>query len=124
MVAVLLGLLYGCTLTFLAFSLGGGGHGWNSAMISGAGLFLLPAVAVAWVQPDRPTSQRIAVAVIVCVALTDLAILVATAREGIEYVVRVWSVAPLLLLGWLVLLVRMAVDNNIGSCSRPVSVGS
>ena len=97
--AAFLGLIYGFVVAGLAFVIAGGGHGWCSSLVSAVGLILLPLAAVAWVRRRRAP----AVAAIVLGGLADVALLVATAREGYEYVDRIFATIPVLVLCWGVL---------------------
>jgi hypothetical protein len=97
--AALIGLVYGVVLAGMAFVIAGGGHGWCSTLISAVGLVLLPLVAVAWVRRRRTT----AAIVITAGLISDIALIFATAREGVEYVERIFETIPLFVLGWLAL---------------------
>lgn len=94
--AASLGFVYGFVVTGLAHIITGGGHGWNSSLISAAGLISLPLAAVAWVRRRR----ALAVAAIVFGGLADVALLVASIREGFEYVERIFTAMPALVLLW------------------------
>jgi hypothetical protein len=59
-------------------------------------LILLPLAAVAWVRRRR----ALAAAAIVLGSLADVALLVATTREGFEYVERIFATIPALVLFW------------------------
>jgi cellulose synthase/poly-beta-1,6-N-acetylglucosamine synthase-like glycosyltransferase len=98
-IAALIGLVYGAVLTGMAFVIAGGGHGWCSTLISAVGLGLLPLGAVAWTRRHRTT----AVIAITLGLVSDIALVVATAREGVEYVQRIFETIPLFVLSWLAL---------------------
>src|SRR2546421_13069285 len=85
-------------ITFLAINIAGGGDGWNCAIISGAGLVLLPIAAVAVIRQQRRTKLPVSVAAI----LADVALAVATSREGFHYVHRVFAVGPGPVFAWVV----------------------
>lgn len=91
-----LGFAYGFVVAGLSFIIAGGGHGWNSSLISAAGLILLPLAAVACARRHR----ALAVAAIVPGGLADVALLVATTREGFEYVERTFATIPVLVFLW------------------------
>lgn len=94
--AASLGLVYGFVVAGLAFIIGGGGHGWVSSLISSAGLVLLPLASVAWVRRRR----SLAVTTLALGGVVDVALFVATTREGFEYVERIFATIPLLVLAW------------------------
>src|SRR6266404_759448 len=97
--AASIGLVYGVALAGMAFVIAGGGHGWCSTLISAVGLVLLPLVAVAWVRRSRTTA---AIAITLGL-ISDIALIFATAGEGVEYVERIFETIPLFVLGWLAL---------------------
>jgi hypothetical protein len=97
--AVLIGFVYGVVLAGMAFVIAGGGHGWCSTLISAVGVILLPLVAIAWVRRRR-TTAAIAIAAGV---ISDIALIFATAREGVEYVKRIFETIPVFVLAWLAL---------------------
>ena len=94
--AVLVGAAYGLVVSGLAFIIAGGGHGWVSSLLSSAGLLLLPMAGFAWSRRHR----IIAVIATAAGALVDAAIVVATTREGFEYVERIFATVPLLVILW------------------------
>jgi hypothetical protein len=120
--AAFLGLIYGFVVTGLSFIIAGGGHGWCSSLISAVGLILLPLAAVARVRRCR----ALAVAGIVLGGLADIALLVATTREGFEYVERIFATIPVLVLFWggLWLLWQIALLTGLlrGTFASPPSV--
>ena len=120
--AVFLGLIYGFVVAGLASVMAGGGHGWCSSLISAGGLILLPLAAVAWVRRRR----ALAVTGIVFGGLADIAVLVATAREGFDYVERIFAAMPVVVLFWLVLwlLWQIALLTGLlrGTFASPPSV--
>src|SRR6476646_2646562 len=85
--AILIGAVYGLFVAGLAFMIAGGGHGWNSSLISAAGLVLVPLAGFAWARRHR----TVATAVVVAAGLLDAAIVIATTREGFEYVERIFA---------------------------------
>jgi hypothetical protein len=91
--------VYGVVVAGMAFIIAGGGHGWTSALISSVGLVLLPALGVAWTRSHRPT----VLGVLAAAVTADIALGAATAREGFEYVERVFASFPVFVLGWLLL---------------------
>ena len=97
--AVLTGLVYGAVLSGMAFVIAGGGHGLCSSLISAVGLVLLPLATVALVRRNRTTA---AIAITLGL-LSDIAMVLATAREGVEYVERILKSIPLFVLSWLAL---------------------
>ena len=108
--AALLALVYAFVVAGMAFIIGGGGHGWVSTLISSVGLVLLPAALIAWARHHRPTA-------IVAAALAiaaDIAMAIATAREGFEYVERVFESFPVLVLAWLLLWLGWQVALMLG----------
>jgi hypothetical protein len=99
-VAVIIGgLAYGLIVAFLALNIAGGGGGWNSAMISSVAIILVPLGAIAWFQRRR----SLASIVLSVAAIADAVLVIATWREGFHYALRVGSVAPRLVLVWLLL---------------------
>jgi hypothetical protein len=94
--AISLGLIYGFVVAGLAFIIAGGGHGWVSSLISAVALVLLPLAIVAWVRRRRP----LAVAVLAFGGAADIALVLATTREGFEYVERIFATIPLLVFAW------------------------
>lgn len=97
--ALLTGLVYGALLSWMAFVIAGGGHGWCSTMFSAIGLVLLPLATIAFARRRRTTA-----AVAITLALIfDIAMILATVHEGVEYVERVFTTIPLFVLSWLAL---------------------
>ena len=94
--AASLGLIYGFVVAGLAFIIAGGGHGWVSSLISAVGLVLLPFAIVGWVRRRR----RLVMAVLAFGGGADIALVVATTREGFEYVERIFATIPMLVLVW------------------------
>lgn len=94
--AASLAFVYGFLVAGLSFVIAGGGHGWNSSLISATGLILLPLAAVAWVCRRR----ALVVTVVGLGGLADVVIVVATIREGFEYVERIFATIPVLVLLW------------------------
>jgi hypothetical protein len=71
----LLGLLWAVVIGFLTIGLAGGGHGWNSSMVSGlAGLVLLPTFGVAVGLRALPAGRILLGLVVVGALLADAAL--------------------------------------------------
>ena len=101
--AALLAFVYAYVAWFLALCMGGGGHGWSSARISGCGLALVPLASVAWVYRRTVGGRVLAIVTLVSAGVVDAYLIVATLSEGFSYVGEVWLYAPLFLLVWLIL---------------------
>jgi hypothetical protein len=101
--AVLLGLAYASVIAFTALNIAGGGDGWNSALISAVGLFLIPLASVARVVSTRRLGAVMNTAVLGFTVLADVCLIIFTIREGLTYVVKVSASAPLLVLCWAML---------------------
>jgi hypothetical protein len=97
--AAFFGFIYGFVIACLAFVIAGGGHGWVSSLISAAGLVLLPVATVAWVRRQR----ALIVAIVALGGVADIALVVASRREGFEYVERTFANIPVLVHGWVAL---------------------
>ena len=95
--------LYAAAFSFLAMLMSGAGHGWGSAGISGIGLALLPLAAVAWVYRRSASGRLLLVVTLLGALVADAYLIIETRSEGFEYVGRVWSAMPLLLLLWFIL---------------------
>ncbi|MDB5351830.1 MAG: hypothetical protein JWN86_3077 [Planctomycetota bacterium] len=96
------GLIYGCVVGVLAIGLAGGGHGWNSASISGAGVLLLPGFGVALATPRRGR-RGLLLLIAAGMLMTDAFLVLAAWGEGVSYLRRVWAAAPGALTLWAVL---------------------
>ena len=94
-----LGLMYGCLIGLLALGLAGGGHGWNSAAISGVGVVLVPAFGAALALPRRGR-RGVLLLVAASMLMADGFLALATWGEGVTYVRRVWASAPASLCLW------------------------
>jgi len=94
--AALLGVIYSLVVAALAFIIAGGGHGWISSLISAVGLVLLPVALVAWVNRRRGLLGG----VLALGGAADVALVVATTREGFEDVERTFATIPMLVLAW------------------------
>jgi hypothetical protein len=96
-IAALVGFLYAVLLACVAFGFVGGRDGWLSSFhISLGGLLLIPFAAVAWAWRRR----SMLVAATLIAALADLILLLATLREGFEYVGHSFAAVPLLVIAW------------------------
>lgn len=81
--AILFGLLYALLCTFFAFVMAGAGHGWITPLFVGLSGFVLFPLAC-WCMAARP-GRAICIAVLVLLALSDLALYLKTQTEGVEY---------------------------------------
>lgn len=98
--SAIVGFLYAILLSFVAFLFVGGGHGWISSFwISLASIALIPvaSVASAW---RRRSPQLVC---LFAAVVFDVILVVATAREGFEYVQRSLAAVPVFVLGWILL---------------------
>src|SRR3954451_7833636 len=87
------GLCMAVVIGLVTMELSGGGHGWNSALISGiAGLVLLPAFGVALALYDSSAGRIINTLVVVGMLATDAAVATMTWQEG-SYFEKVWQTA-------------------------------
>jgi hypothetical protein len=101
--ALSLAFAYACATAFLALNIAGGGDGWNSALISAFGLFLIPLASVGRILRTRRTGTIMIKAVVGLMVLTDIFLIILTIREGLTYVVKVSTAAPLLVFCWAML---------------------
>jgi len=98
-----LGLCQAAVIGLVTMELSGGGHGWNSALISGiAGLVLLPAFGVALALYDSSAGRIINTLVVVGMLATDAAVATMTWQEG-SYFEKVWQTGGAGILLWAVL---------------------
>jgi hypothetical protein len=99
----IVGLCFAGVIGFLTVELSGGGHGWNSALISGlAGLVLLPAFGVAFALRESRAGFVILALVVVGMLATDAAVATTTWQES-YYFEKVWQAgsAGIVLWAWL-----------------------
>ena len=98
-----LGVFYARACLFLAFINSGAGHGWISALpISLLGLPLIVAgfyCAATWRQPGK---NKVAAITLGLLVLLDIALIVATQREGVLYFRHTGGGGQLWLALWLV----------------------
>lgn len=107
------GFYYAAAFSFIAMLMSGAGHGWSSAGISSIGLVLVPLASIAWVY-RRTCGGRIFLVLTLLGALAvDAYLIIKTRSEGLEYVERVWSAAPLVLLVWFLLWVAWQVTLTV-----------
>jgi hypothetical protein len=100
----LLGLLYSLPIGVVAVGLAGGGHGWCSPVVTSiTGLFLIPACGVALVGPPARYKRVLSWIVATGMILADLHLVQSTQWEGVQYLSKVWSFAPGVVVLWLVL---------------------
>jgi hypothetical protein len=95
-IAIVVGILYGAAISYLAFVIAGGGHGWIATITSGVGLVLLPLVGLAWAR----RIPVLAAAMLIIAAVSDFFIAIGTVHEGFEYVERSYSAVPVFVLAW------------------------
>jgi hypothetical protein len=112
--AVLVGAFYGVFVAGLAFIIAGGGHGWNSSLLSGAALLLVPLAGFAWSGRRR----TVAAALVAAGGFVDVAIVVATAREGFEYVERIFAALPLVVIVWAALWLSWQIGLTLSLFGR------
>src|SRR5437016_1504914 len=79
------GLLYSVLIGILAIALAGGGHGWNSGIWSGLGLFLLPAAGFAFGFLDKAFGRYLLSYAIIGMLLIDGWIMLTSYAEGLDY---------------------------------------
>lgn len=115
--ACLLGLAYAFVTASLALNMAGGGHGWNSAMISASGLLLIPLASIAWTSRVHRAGKILAAVVLGGTALADVLLIVFTFREGLDGVERVSAAAPTLVFCWAVFWVGWQIAFAI-ACGR------
>lgn len=96
----LLGLSIGAAVTLLAIGMSGGGHGWNSAILSVFSLAGAPLTGIACA--FRGTRfGRVLIVMCLCGAIAlDGLLLTATLDEGTEYVAKAWNAAAGWVLAW------------------------
>lgn len=98
-----LGVIYALACLFLAFINSGAGHGWISALpVSLLGLPLIAAgfhSATTW---RRPGKAKVAAIILGLLVLLDIALIVATQREGVLYFQHTGGGGQLWLAMWLV----------------------
>jgi hypothetical protein len=98
--AVFTGFAYALLLVCIAFGFAGAGHGWvSSFFVSLAGIAVIPvsALALAW---RRPLAQ---ITCLLVAAVLDLALVLATMREGFEYVQRSLAAVPFFVVPWILM---------------------
>ena len=95
----LLGFAYFWVVGGLAFGFTGGGHGWNSAIISAVAAIFIPAFGVALASPreDRRSALLMIAAAMV---FADVFLVLATRAEGMRYFWKVWSSTPMGVVLW------------------------
>src|SRR5262249_20090980 len=79
------GLVYSVLIGFLTITLAGGGHGWNTGIWSGLGLFLLPVAGFAFGFLDKGFGRFLLGYAIIGMLLIDGWIMLASYTEGIDY---------------------------------------
>jgi hypothetical protein len=98
-----LGFFCAVVIGCLTIGLAGGGHGWNSALLSGlAGLLLLPAFGVAVALRDLPAGRVLLWLVVAFMLLTDAAVARMTWGEW-SYFRKVWEAGSPGVVLWAVL---------------------
>jgi hypothetical protein len=97
------GVMLGLICLFLAFLMSGAGHGWGAAAgpslvapIGGA------ATGVAWAFRHSAGGKLLASALVIVAVITDIFLVLMTSAEGVEYVQKVWSAAPAVVVAWTV----------------------
>jgi hypothetical protein len=98
----LLGLIYGYVVCALAIGFTGGGHGWNSAIISAVVAVFIPAFGVAL---GSPREHRWSALLMIAAAMgfADAFLVFSTRSEGVSYFWKVWSSTPGGIVLWAVL---------------------
>jgi hypothetical protein len=97
-----LGLACALVIGLLTIGLAGGGHGWNSSLVSGlAGLLLLPAFGVALALLGLPAGRVLLWLVVPAMLVTDAALAWMTWGER-SYFEKVWQVGSVGVLLWAV----------------------
>ena len=114
--AVSLGFIYACITAFVALNVAGGGHGWNSVMLSACGLLIIPLASAAWARRFRRVGKIMGGAALGSAALVDVFIVIFTLQEGLEYVVRVSNAAPFLVICWVVLWIGWQIIFVVTVC--------
>src|SRR5438105_3583903 len=98
-----LGFFAALVIGFLTIELSGGGHGWNSALVSGvAGLVLLPAFGVALALHGSPAGRVLLWLVVPAMLVTD-AVLAWMTRGEWEYFEKVWQAGSFGVVLWALL---------------------
>ncbi len=121
-----LGFVAALVIGFLTIELAGGGHGWNSALVSGtAGLVLLPAFGVALALHGSPAGRVLLWLVVAGMLVTDVAVASMTWGER-EYFEKVWNrgsfgilLWALLWLGWQVAALALLAGGGRRTARTP-----
>ena len=90
----------GLAVAGLAVLLGGGGHGWTSALVSASAVLLAPAAGLALALRGSRASRAVAVVLAVLALAADYEIVRRTIGEGTSYARHVWERAPGLVSLW------------------------
>ena len=91
-VAIALGLAMGAIALWIAFAMTGFGEGWIAPFLFSPVLFLLNPLAFVRASGSRARAFPIEIILVVVAVGLDVALLVMTLREGVEYF---WRVSPL-----------------------------
>lgn len=98
--ATVVGLVYALLCAFFAFAMGGAGHGWLTPLfVSLSGFVLFP---LSFSCAATRASRTLCIAVLVLLALSDVALYLKTQTEGVEYFHRAGSAGLLWITMWLV----------------------
>ena len=115
---VLAALLSGLLITAIAIALSGGGHGWNSALISASAVITAPAGVLCWFVRSSQTGHRLTVTLIVVNVAIVFVFVIQTMAEGAEHVIRVWRALPGYAVAWMILWLVWQIVPVAGLVSR------
>jgi hypothetical protein len=101
---VAIGVAVGLADAYLAALMAGAGHGWTSAFPCSLLVILgAPVAAVAWILRRKHIGFYLALAMLIVATVTNAYLWRTTVAEGVEYVGKVWSTAPALVILWAVM---------------------